>query len=326
MDRGEQFQRAIELHARKLNRLPQSLDDLEQKAPNMRFLRRRYTDPMSGNDEWRLVHLNAAGQYIDSKVHNPPINLGQNGSGSSQLASNIQGIGDAATVVTPASGSLAPGLQLRASDHIPPGAPLNSGGEDPAGNNSESGLAGGANLLPGASAGASVNLSASGSFVPSVQRDPFGAQSNAGMSGGTSSLDAQPFANSGLAGAPASAQGAGDSQAQDGQSLLNAQNPAPGAALGMSLALRPAVPCVMGGGVVGVASTIDQQGIRIYKKHSNYSEWEFVYEQLNPQGAYQPCLSGPNANYRGAPGVALGGPGNAVTAPSSPARPNPSSF
>jgi hypothetical protein len=326
VDRGEQFQRAIELHVRRLNRLPQSLDDLEQKAPNMRFLRRRYTDPMSGSDEWRLVHLNAAGQYVDSKVHNPPISLGQNDSGSSPLASNVQGIGDAATVTSPAFGNLAPGLQLRASDHIPPGSALNAGGEDSAGNNSEPGLTGGAILLPGAMAGAPVNLNASGSFVPAVQRDPFGAPSTAGLPGATSSLDAQPAANSGLAGAPFSAQGAEDSQAQAGQLFLNAQNGAPGAAPGGAFSLRPAVPCVMGGGVVGVASTIDQQGIRIYKHHSNYSEWEFLYEQVNPQGVYQPCQGSQNANYRGAPGVALGGPGNAAPTPGLPPQPNHSSY
>ncbi|MCW5979036.1 MAG: hypothetical protein KIT09_13225 [Bryobacteraceae bacterium] len=68
--RGEQYQRAIQLYVRKNKRYPQSLDDLE-KGSNMRFLRRKYKDPLTGKDEWRLIHIDNAGFYTDSLIHKP---------------------------------------------------------------------------------------------------------------------------------------------------------------------------------------------------------------------------------------------------------------
>src|SRR5437660_4077869 len=71
--RGEQYKMAIKRFVRKNGRYPASLEQLET-ANNMRFLRKRYKDPMTGKDEWRLLHvgevqlnaangqLNAAGQ------------------------------------------------------------------------------------------------------------------------------------------------------------------------------------------------------------------------------------------------------------------------
>ena len=71
INHGKEYQRAIQLYVRKFKKYPGSLDDLE-KANNMRFLRRRYKDPMTGNDEWRLIHIDNAGMYTDSLIHKPP--------------------------------------------------------------------------------------------------------------------------------------------------------------------------------------------------------------------------------------------------------------
>ncbi|MCP5118549.1 MAG: hypothetical protein GY953_47660, partial [bacterium] len=71
IDRGEEYSRAIQLYVRKFKKYPASLDDLE-KADNIRFLRRRYPDPMTGSDEWRLIHIDNAGNYTDSLIHKPP--------------------------------------------------------------------------------------------------------------------------------------------------------------------------------------------------------------------------------------------------------------
>ncbi len=70
IDRGEQYQRAIQLYVRKFKKYPASLDDLE-RGTDIRFLRRRYKDPMTGKKEWRLIHINNAGMYIDSLIHKP---------------------------------------------------------------------------------------------------------------------------------------------------------------------------------------------------------------------------------------------------------------
>ncbi len=71
IDRGEQYRRAIQLYVRKYKKYPASLDDLD-RGSDVRFLRRRYEDPMTGKQEWRLIHIDAAGFYTDSLIHKPP--------------------------------------------------------------------------------------------------------------------------------------------------------------------------------------------------------------------------------------------------------------
>jgi type II secretory pathway pseudopilin PulG len=58
MERGEQYKRAIGLFLRtnKNTRWPATIEELESYN-NRRFLRHRYIDPMTGKDEWRLIHI-----------------------------------------------------------------------------------------------------------------------------------------------------------------------------------------------------------------------------------------------------------------------------
>src|SRR5215510_1378130 len=69
IDRGEQYKRAIQLYVKKAGRYPARIEELES-FQNMRFLRKRYIDPMTGKEEWRLVHI-ANGILQDSKVSTP---------------------------------------------------------------------------------------------------------------------------------------------------------------------------------------------------------------------------------------------------------------
>jgi uncharacterized membrane protein YgcG len=69
IDRGEQYKRAIQLFVTKARRYPADIKDLEN-FQNQRFLRHRYPDPMTGKDEWRLVHV-MNGVLTDSKVTKP---------------------------------------------------------------------------------------------------------------------------------------------------------------------------------------------------------------------------------------------------------------
>jgi type II secretory pathway pseudopilin PulG len=57
--RGKQYARAIRLYYRKFNRYPVRLEDLES-TNNIRFLRKRYKDPMTPNGQWRLIHYGEA--------------------------------------------------------------------------------------------------------------------------------------------------------------------------------------------------------------------------------------------------------------------------
>src|ERR1700681_2094848 len=69
IERGEQYKRAIQLFVKKAGRYPTDIKDLES-FQNQRFLRHRYIDPMTGKDEWRLVHVNN-GVLTDSLISKP---------------------------------------------------------------------------------------------------------------------------------------------------------------------------------------------------------------------------------------------------------------
>jgi type II secretory pathway pseudopilin PulG len=57
--RGRQYARAIRLYYRKFGRYPMRLEELEN-TNNIRFLRKRYKDPMTASGEWRLIHFGEA--------------------------------------------------------------------------------------------------------------------------------------------------------------------------------------------------------------------------------------------------------------------------
>lgn len=52
--RGEQYKRAIQLYYRQFGRYPTSVDQLVQ-TNQIRFLRKKYTDPETGKDDWKPV-------------------------------------------------------------------------------------------------------------------------------------------------------------------------------------------------------------------------------------------------------------------------------
>jgi hypothetical protein len=69
IERGEQYKRAIQLFYNKAKRYPTEIKELES-FQNQRFLRHRYIDPMTGKDEWRIIHV-SNGVLTDSKVQKP---------------------------------------------------------------------------------------------------------------------------------------------------------------------------------------------------------------------------------------------------------------
>jgi len=54
--RGLQYRRAIQLYYKKFAAYPPNMEALEQ-SNNIRFLRKRYKDPATGKDEWKLIHV-----------------------------------------------------------------------------------------------------------------------------------------------------------------------------------------------------------------------------------------------------------------------------
>lgn len=57
--RGEQYKRGIKLYYKKFGAYPSSMDQL-MNTNQIRFLRKRYKDPMTGKEDWKLIHFGQA--------------------------------------------------------------------------------------------------------------------------------------------------------------------------------------------------------------------------------------------------------------------------
>lgn len=351
VERGDQYVRAIQLYYKKYSKYPQTLDDLET-TNNIRFLRRRYKDPMTGSEEWRLIHVDGTGQYTDSLIHkrNP---MEEEKKGPSVLSSNVVGIGASAEYVDQANGQTqsAAATTRRASDRIIPGSPGSTAGggsaqaQDPnaavdpnstsrsgsggppqppgvqSGNpfaspsNGQSGglaaLPGGANgqpttpgqTNPGATQGQTGGTGSTGSSGASGGGFGFGGGFGSGGSSSSSSStssnnnnSSSPFSNpSGSSSGNSSSFGGfggGSNSSNNGfgrapnqavsaiQNMLTNPNSGTGTTQGNGLAAGA-------GGLVGVASKKDMEGILIYNEHTNVKEWEFVFDQKKATAGLQ---------------------------------------
>jgi|GEM_PF-1038161 len=66
--RAMQYVRAIQAYNRKFpNQWPTSIDAL-MNTNNIRFLRKKWKDPMTKEGEWRFIHLGPNGAVIDSQI------------------------------------------------------------------------------------------------------------------------------------------------------------------------------------------------------------------------------------------------------------------
>jgi len=80
--RGNAYVRAIEVYYRKVGSYPGSIEQLE-KTNNMRFLRKRYVDPLTGKDDWRLIRLGEAKTTVKGFFGKPLAGIAGSGLGSS---------------------------------------------------------------------------------------------------------------------------------------------------------------------------------------------------------------------------------------------------
>jgi len=113
IDRGEQYQRAIQVFVRTIRKYPQTLDELE-KFQDKRFLRQRYKDPFTGEDEWRLIHADISGAFPDSKVYGPK-NKEEEQKSQQTFIGELPSLGDPNGGLTEPNAQN-PALQRRASD------------------------------------------------------------------------------------------------------------------------------------------------------------------------------------------------------------------
>jgi type II secretory pathway pseudopilin PulG len=59
MERGKQYTRAVQLYYRKFQLYPPNIDALV-KTSEIRFLRKKYIDPMTGKDDWKPIRFGQA--------------------------------------------------------------------------------------------------------------------------------------------------------------------------------------------------------------------------------------------------------------------------
>ncbi|WP_348266888.1 type II secretion system protein [Edaphobacter sp. DSM 109919] len=79
--RGNAYVRAIEVYYLKVGHYPGSMEQLE-KTNNIRFLRKRYVDPLTGKDDWRLIHVGEAKTTVKGFFGKPLGGIASSGLGS----------------------------------------------------------------------------------------------------------------------------------------------------------------------------------------------------------------------------------------------------
>ena len=151
--RGNQYTRAIRMYYRRNgNHYPGSIEQLE-KTNNIRFLRQKYVDPMTGKADWRLIHFGEA----KTKLH---------GLFGEPLPGMAQGLGSAAGMVSQGQG----------------------GAATVDGSGSQNTSSGSAFSNPSSSSGSAFGSSSSGSaFGSTSSSSSFGGSSLGGTSTGSAS-------------------------------------------------------------------------------------------------------------------------------------------
>jgi len=315
--RGEEYKRAILVFYKTNNRWPAKIEDLEN-TNNRRFLRRRYIDPMTGQEEWRLIHIQN-GILTDSVT--TKLKQGQPGSGNLATAGQYVGTGggmfDASLGAT---GSTGPNLgRRRISDGGMGGGTIVS--MDPSGG---TGATNGNATAPPAEGSTGPTGPVAAPTAPGMGEQPPmppggmpgglppgvpGAPGMPGMPGTpvnsqTGGVSASPYsttpgANGMPPGFPQPGTAAGSTAQNMIQQILGSPRPG-GAPVG-----TPTVGggLVVGGGIAGVASKADQEGIMVYNDHTNYKEWEFIFDPAKWRPPPNPLSQAPPA---GTPASSLG--------------------
>jgi hypothetical protein len=225
IERGEQYKRAIKLFVspRGAGRWPNKIDELEN-LNNRRYLRHRFIDPMTGTDEWRLIHIQN-GILVDSvTTTNPAKQPGGNQAQSDSTAGQDVGeqSGQDQTARQQGSPAANPALRRRPSDNV----------------------------------------------------NPSGAQPM-GADGQPAQVDAQVDTQA-------------DAQAEKSSASAAANGTAPAAHPGAQTPPPQPGGAVIGGGIAGLASTLDSDSIMVYADRENYAEWEFIYDPRKDRPPHNP--------------------------------------
>ena len=356
IDRGNQFKRAIQVFVtdktgNPAGRYPASIDELESFNSH-RYLRRKYVDPMTGKDEWRLIHASGLpGVFPDSvTMKGPNQNAKDSGSTGSDYIKVLQSFD--APSNQQQQGGVNTAMRRRPSDSA--GVPGSSdGGIQTAGgsqgSNGDAGGTGNPGLtgsigLPGRGGlgqpGGVTGTSGPGATTGQTQTctayiggcAPTTAGTQAGAGGGLLPGQAGNPVNpqtGGLSSSFGTAGGAqGISPGLNGQQPGMQMNPAAQtAAAGMIQNIltspRPGgMPAnnpgtIVGGGIAGVASKFEAEGIMVINDRTAINEWEYIFNISKYLKPGNPLGGGPGTPITGAQGNAGGAGGAPGMAPAS---------
>jgi type II secretory pathway pseudopilin PulG len=172
--RGNEYVRAIQLYYRKFGRYPGTMDQLE-KSTNIRFLRQKYPDPMTGKADWRLIHIGEAKTTVKGFFGKPLAGLPGGGGG----------LGSASSMASGQPGSTVNGTQGAGSTGLGSsglGSTSSSGGLSGSGSSSFS-LGSGTSSNPGTGSTSGSNSNGTAT-VSSSSSGGSGSQSATSFSGG----------------------------------------------------------------------------------------------------------------------------------------------
>lgn len=318
IDRGDEYAHAVKLYYRKFRTYPPSLDALEN-TNQMRFLRHRFKDPMTGDGKWRLLHAGPGGQLTDSLVN--PIGLNANGKTpgtgtNSSFGSNSTNASNTGSNAAVSNASNSPWGAAAASSDNGSGTTVAGIPQRPP----EMPIGGGAAINPAS------NIDPTESLLPTTAAQTQPAQSGA-VTPGTAptfqmGIPAQAMPQT------SAASGSNMSNPMQGvQGLFANPNPLPGTGNpAITAPLTSASPggttnsafpttgtpsgmgTMQAGGIAGVASLAKGATIKTVNEETDYSLWEFYYDPtkdtsmvgqsgINPMnGVTQPNTSAPGAS------------------------------
>jgi hypothetical protein len=299
IDHGEQYIRGVQLYVRKMGRYPAKMEDLDN-TQNIRFLRKHYIDPMTGKDEWRLLHMGPAGKLIDSKIQTDdpnkkewnnqsitefkPANFDDGGTENVNIAtrkrasdgqapSSMPGASSASSNQTASNGtpgSLPPG-SIPGMPPIP-GQPPAASGTNP--NNPANAANSGSQSSVAGNGGFGSSVSGNGGYAT---QNPTQGQPGQPAQNGAAGMQSPYSTNTG-ANQPNVANFSQPGQQSTAANIINGllTSPRPG---GMpTTAGAPGIGGSVMGGLAGVASTYKGKGVKRYNDQEEYQKWEFYYD------------------------------------------------
>jgi type II secretory pathway pseudopilin PulG len=285
MRRGKQYARAIKLYYKKFNAYPPNQDALV-KTNEIRFLRKKYLDPMTGKDDWK------------------PIALGQN---KAPTAFGFFGV--------PLTGAgMGGGLCGNALPNSTTSGTSSIGGSSFSSGSSGSGFGSGSSFGSTSSFGSS-SPTAGCPTPPAGGSTPTGSGASTDPNAASGTTDPNtPNAGS----TPGSNPSSGSDSSSGGSTAAGASGSGTTGTSGTTGAATGLTGVTFGGaGIMGFSPGSPKQSILVYKKKNHYNEWEFVYDpiadQMMMQGGNTGTIGTPAGSMPGSSPIGGSSIGNGIT-------------